>query len=105
MEKGRIKVDGSEVQLRKTKKRGGGVFACEQMGGQYTCMIDSHYIFCNATPFSMCAWVGKSKQQLQTGLSVYLAGEPESSVCVCVCTCESAHVKFTLSPATGWTCK
>lgn len=45
----------SEVQLRKTKKRGGGVFACEQMGGQYTCMIDSHYIFCNATPFSMCA--------------------------------------------------
>lgn len=55
MEKGRIKVDGSEVQLRKTKKRGGGVFACEQMGGQYTCMIDSHYIFCNATTFSMCA--------------------------------------------------
>lgn len=101
MEKGRIKVDGSEVQLWKTKKSGGGFFACEQMGDQYTCMIDSHYIFCNAIPFSMCSWVGKSKQQLQTGLSVYLAGGPESSVYMCVYT----HVKFTLSPATGWTCK
>lgn len=50
MKKGRIKVDGREVKLGKTK-RGGGFFACKQKGGQYTCMTEPHY-FCFLMPIS-----------------------------------------------------
>lgn len=37
-------MDGREVKLGKTK-RGGGFFACKQMGGQYTCMTEPQYFW------------------------------------------------------------